>query len=347
MEVSTVTTSASTLRLFVEALQVLRIDWREVLRRGLVDPAELAHPDARIPQDRFERIWIAAREVARDPCIGLHAGAHVHAHAVNLLGYLLLSSATLGEGLRRVERYQRVLTREPWIALRESAGCLRVRVGAERGDPVFRAIHAEYVAALVIHLLEWVSETRVDPVEACFEHEAACDPADYQRTLRCPVKFGAGQSELVLDGETAGRPSLHADRALARVHEEFGEMLLAHESHPEVTRRVRQALAGRLESEARDIASVARRLGMSARSLQRRLAEEETSFRRLLDEERRKLARHHLERSATPIEAIAYLTGFSEASAFTRAVRRWFGRTPAQVRDEAGGDRSGSGGADE
>lgn len=208
-----------------------------------------------------------------------------------------------------------------------------------RRDPVFRAIHAEYVAALVLHLLAWVSETRVDPVEGRFEHEAACDPADYQRTLRCPVKFGAGQSELVLDAETLERPSLHADRTLAKVHEEFGEMLLAREGHPEVTRRVRKALAGLLESEARDLASVARRLGMSARSLQRRLAEEETSFSALLDDVRRELARHHLERRATPIEAVAYLTGFSEVSAFTRAARRWFGHTPARMREEAGGGR--------
>jgi len=336
MDSAATTTSASTLRLFVEALQALGADWRAILRSSGIEPAELTDPDARIPQDRFERVWIAARDATGDPCVGLHAGERIHAHAVNLLGYLLLSSATLGAGLRRVDRYQRVLTGVPWIAVLESGSSVRIRVGAERGDPVFRAIHAEYVAALMLHLLGWVSETRVDPVEARFEHEAACDPADYQRTLRCPVKFGAGQSELVLDAETLERPSLHADRALEKVHEEFGETLLAREAHPEVTRRVRQTLAELLESEAQDLATVARRLGMSARSLQRRLAEEETSFRALLDDLRRELAHHHLERRATPIEAIAYLTGFSEVSAFTRAARRWFGRTPARMREGAG-----------
>jgi AraC-like DNA-binding protein len=145
------------------------------------------------------------------------------------------------------------------------------------------------------------------------------------------VKFGAGQSELVLAAETLGRPSVHADPALV------AEGLLARERVPEFTRRVRRTLVERLESEAQDLAAVARRLGMSARSLQRRLAEEETSFRQVLDGVRRELARHHLERRATPIEAVAYLTGFSEVSAFTRAVRRWFGRTPARLREETGG----------
>ena len=339
MEGAAITTSASTLRLFVEALQTLGVDWRSILRRCLVDPAELTDPDARIPQERFEGIWIAARDLTGDPCIGLHAGARIQAHAVNLIGYLLLSSATLRAGLHRIDRFQHILSGEPWLALQESGSVVRIRVGAERGDPVFRATHAEYVAALLLEALGWVSGTRVDPVEVRFEHEAACDRAEYQRTLHCPVKFGAGQSELVLAVETLERASLHADRALERVHEEFGETLLAREGAPQVTRRVRQLLAECLESEARDIGSVAKRLGMSARSLQRRLAEEETSFRALLDDARRGLARHHLERRATPIEAIAYLTGFSEASAFTRAVRRWFGRTPAQVRDQAGGGR--------
>jgi len=74
---------------------------------------------------------------------------------------------------------------------------------------------------------------------------------------------------------------------------------------------------------------------MSPRSLQRRLAEERTSFREVLEKLRRDLARDHLERHRTPIAAVAYLTGFSDVSAFTRAVRRWFGRTPARLRQEA------------
>jgi AraC-like DNA-binding protein len=74
---------------------------------------------------------------------------------------------------------------------------------------------------------------------------------------------------------------------------------------------------------------------MSARTLQRRLAEEKTSFREVIEKLRRNLARDHLEQRRTPIAAVAYLTGFSDVSAFTRAVRRWFGRTPARLRQEA------------
>jgi AraC-like DNA-binding protein len=149
------------------------------------------------------------------------------------------------------------------------------------------------------------------------------------------VGFSADRNELVLHAGTLDRPSVHANEALARVHEEFAERLLASEENAEVTRRVQRALAERLESAPPGLASVARQLGMSARSLQRRLAEEKTSFREVVEKLRRELARDHLERRRTPIAAVAYLTGFSDASAFTRAVRRWFGRTPARLRQDA------------
>jgi len=329
------TTSASTLRLFTEALEALRVDWRAILRRCDIDPALLADPEARISQDRFQRVWSAAGEFTGDPCIGLHAGEHIHTHAVNIFGYLMLSSATVGSGLRRVARYQPVLAGVPWIAVDDSGAAMRARVGIEYGEPESRAIHAEYVAALVLHFMSWVSETEIRPMEARFEHSPRGELSEYRRCLRCPVKFSADRNELVLDARTLDHPSIHADQTLARVHEEFAQRLLVSEEEATVTRRVRRALAEHLESGAVDLASVARQLGLSARSLQRRLAEEGTSFREILENLRRELASEHLEQHATPIAAVAYLTGFSEVSAFTRAVHRWFGRTPARLRHEA------------
>jgi AraC-like DNA-binding protein len=329
------TTSASTLRLFTEALESLRVDWRALLWRCGIEPALLADPEARIPHDRFQRVWSAAGEFTGDPCIGLHAGEHIHAHAVNLFGYLMLSSATLGSGVRRVARYQRVLLGVPMIAIDDSGAAVRLRVGMEHDEPESRAIQAEYLAALVLRIMGWVSETDIRPMEARFEHSPRGEISEYRRCLRCPVKFSADRNELLLDARTLDRPSIHADGTLARVHEEFAQQLLASEGEAAVTGRVRRALAENLESGAVDLASVARQLGLSARSLQRRLAEEGTSFREILESLRREIARQHLEKHVTPIAAVAYLAGFSEVSAFTRAVRRWFGRTPARLRHEA------------
>jgi AraC-like DNA-binding protein len=329
------TTSATTLRLFAEALADLGVDWESILSSCGIDPAELHDPEARIPQDRFHRIWIAASEFTGDPCIGLHAGARIHPHAVNLFGYLMLSSATLGDGLERVARFQRVLTEQPWMTLDDSGACVRIRVGIEHGDAELRAIHAEYVSPLVLQVLSWVSESDIAPTEARFEHEARGEPSEYERILGCPVKFAAEQSDLVLTTETLDRPSIHANERFARLHQEFAEQLLASEKETRSAPRVRRALAECLESGAPGLPSVARRLGMSPRSLQRRLSEEQTSFSEVLEMLRRDIARDQLQRHDTPIAEVAYLTGFSEVSAFTRAVRRWFGRSPGRLRRES------------
>ncbi len=329
------TTSVTVLRLFRDALASLGADWEQILGLCDIAPEELDDCEARIAQHRIERIWTVACEVTRDPCIGLHAGEHVHPRAVNLFGYLLLSSETVGEGVERVARYQHALTGVPWISIQSEESSLWLRVGMQHGDREILAIHAEYVAALVLRMMSWVSETQIEPAEARFAHAPRGEPAEYERILRCPVKFEADQSELVMNSRMRHKPSMHANAEVARLHEHFATELLARQVREGVAHSVRRALAHQLESGPPDLASVARELAMSARSLQRRLAEEETSFREVLEILRRDLARRHLAHTSIPISEIAYLAGFSEASAFTRAVRRWFGRTPAQVRREA------------
>jgi AraC-like DNA-binding protein len=326
------TTSVTTLRLFSEALADLGADWESILSSCGIDPADLHDPEARIAQDCFQRVWIAARELTGDPCIGLHAGERIHPRAVNLFGYLMLSSATLGDGLRRVVRFQRVLTDQPWMAIDDSGSSVRIRIGIDADNEELRAIHAEYVAPLVVQMLSWVSETSIAPVEARFGHEPRGERSDYERILRCPVKFAAEQSDIVLTSETLERPSIHANERFAKLHLEFAEQLLADVTDTSVAAQTRRALAEDLESGAPGLPAIARRLGMSARSLQRRLSEERTSYHEVFETLRRDLTREHLEQHNTPIAEIAYLTGFSEVSAFTRAVRRWFDCPPAQLR---------------
>ncbi len=326
-------TTATTLRIFVDALADLDVAWEPMLRACDIDPALLDDPEARIPPDRFDRVWTTAARFADDPCIGLHAGAKIRPRAVNIFGYLLLSSATLGEGLRRVAAYQRALTSEPWIAiLEDDEECVRIRVGMEDGEEETRAIHAEYVALLILAFLSWVAGEEVDPLEAHFRHEARGPKDEYVRLLRSAVWFGCEENELVFTAGTLDRPSLHADPHIAQMHDEFAARLLAEAQQGSAIGRTRHALGVLLEGGSCDLNNVANRLRLSARTLQRRLSEEGSSFRDVVDSLRRDLALEHLQRRDTPICEVAYLEGFADVSAFTRAVRRWFDHTPGELR---------------
>ena len=327
--------STTMLRLLTEALDELGIDSRALIVECEID-AELLHDtEARISQDAFERVWNGAQQQTGHAHIGLLVGERINVRAVNLFGYLMLSSATIGAGIKRVARYQQVLTEVPWIEVDESDPT-RLRVGSQVGGNEFRAIHAEYVAALILRIMDWASEGEAIPEMVSFRHEARGPVADYARVLRGNVKFGADQNELVFSPAILDRPSQNAEPSMARLHEEFAERLLASREEVEMTHRVRRLLAECLETGEADLRYVARQLGVGSRSLQRRLASEGTSFSTLLDGMRCDVAREHLERYQTPIAGVAHLAGFSDVSAFTRAASRWFGDTPARFRERAG-----------
>jgi AraC-like DNA-binding protein len=322
---------ASALTLFVDALRELGVDADSILRACEIDPKRLSDPEARLPESRFGRVFEMAAEKTGDPAIGLHAGERVHPRAVNVAGYLLLSSATLGEGIARVARHQDVFMGAPLFTIREDAGYTHIETGfAHAGE--LRAILAEYFALVSLAFLNWVAERPVAPTEVSFRHPPRTAREDYARAFGCPVKFGAERSEVTLLGETLALPSVHAYPELAKVHDAFAARVIAEARLGTTASLTRRALAALLESGDADLARVARRLGVSARTLQRRLSDEGHSFRRVLDTLRRELAEHHLRGRGSSVTETAYLTGFSEVSAFTRAARRWFGCTPRELR---------------
>lgn len=324
---------ASSLRMFADALRELGADWEAILGECAIDPAALLDPEARIPQPSFDRVWVAAAARTGDPCIGLHAGEKIQPRAVNVLGYLVLSSATLGEGLTRVARYQRLVSGRTLLEVGEDDPVARIELTGEDPDPEGRAILAEYTAMLAVAFLGWVADQPIAPLEASFAHAPRGPAEEYARALRCPVKLGAARSELVFAKSSLELPSAHANPSIASLTDAFAARLAADAAVGGTVAHTRRALAALLDSGEGDVRRVSRRLGMSSRTLQRRLAEEGESFRTVLDRLRRELAHEHLRERRASIAETAHLTGFSEVSAFARAVRRWFGCTPRELRD--------------
>jgi AraC-like DNA-binding protein len=326
--------SVTTLRLFLEAVERTGIAPEGLLRACNIEASSLEDSEVRIPQSTYEFAFQQAERLSGDAAIGLHAGEHVHARAVNLFGYLMLSSATLLDGLHRVVRYQSLLTDAPWVKLDDSSKEIRVIVDRKALDPAIREIHAEYMLAMLLAVLRWVSETDIRPLSIHYEHGPRADIAEYERVMKGVAHFHCDSTEMLFTPETLALPSQHHDRAMEQLHVGLAEWLLATKSDRTVSGEVRRALSQRLEAGVADLETVARYLGMSTRSLQRRLAEEGSTFRSVLDRLRKDLAREHLEHLGTPVAEVAFLTGFSEVSAFTRAMRRWFGRTPGRMRRE-------------
>jgi len=160
--------------------------------------------------------------------------------------------------------------------------------------------------------------------------------AEYERVFRCPVRFAAAANEIVFNRRLLDLQQLHRDEILCELLRERADQLLADTHTTErLAERIIDGLKLQLQLGGTDPAQVAQRLGMTLRSLQRRLQSSSLSMSRLIDDARREVACASLRRRDVPIKDIAHRLGFSEPSAFHRAFKRWTGMTPAQFRQRS------------
>ncbi len=163
-------------------------------------------------------------------------------------------------------------------------------------------------------------------------HRATGDPAAYRAWFDAPVRFGAEQTQLVLPA-AALEASLHSadPKLLAILTRAADELARQAPSEPTLTASAKRVLREALRSDQATIDEVAAKLGLTSRSLQRRLKDEGTAFQTLREDVRRELAQRYLA-DGLSIAEISFLLGFSEPSAFFRAFKRWTGKTPLESR---------------
>jgi AraC-like DNA-binding protein len=324
--------SVTLLRFISEGLGALGADWRAIFRRCGIDPTALSDSEARFARSSYDQLWPAAAKWTGDAGIGLHVGEQIQPRAVNILGYLLMSSATVGEGMERTIHYHRVIAGENWIELDKRPGSMSIRLISESLPAEARALHTEYIALLLLKLLSWASGDDVQATEVQFMHPGLVDEAEYRRILKCAVRFQCPENTILLSETVVHRPSLNANPEISQIHREFADHQLAEFGEESVTHAVAKHIASLMEVGPCDLPTLAKRQHMSPRTLQRRLADEGTTFQKILESVRRNLCLRHLEWAHIPLSEIAYLAGFADASSFNRAVRRWTGQTPLRYR---------------
>ncbi len=325
-------TSVTVFRPIIHGLTALGLEWKSLFESCGIDPALIADCEARVPADVFDRFWVKAAELTGDPCFGLHVASHMRPVAVNIVGYLLMSSATLREGLERVVPYQKLVFGRDFIGLIDRGASALIRLEPRHADPLRESIQTEYKAMFLPKLLDWVSAADFRASEARFRHPPAAPQSRYEQDLGCPVKFQCKHSELVVSRTLIDQPTLHGNPEIAQLHEEYAKRHLDELEDKSVARKVKILLMSRLDRGPCPLAEVARSLFMSPRTLQRRLDEEGCSFSATLDALRRELCLDHLERPHTSLCEIAYVAGFSDTSALSRAVHRWTGQAPLEYR---------------
>jgi AraC-like DNA-binding protein len=326
------TDSGTLVRLAYKGLANLGVDADEVLRRSGLDPAELYQANLRTKFSGQPRFWKAAVELSGDPCIGLHLGEEMPIYKGQILEYLFLSSQTFGDGLRRVLNYQRLISDALHGQVTETPSPCLTSYFSEHQHATSHL--AEAMVLGLIKGFQAVTDGTFKPEKIVFNHPPNTDIAEYQRIFQCPVEFNAKSFQLFFPASMLSYRSLYAEPELLNLHIQAADQHLAVLQQQDLITEVRSQLGALLESGETTLANVANRLGVTPRHLRHQLDLAGTSFQRLLNDYRHRLARRLLSQTDEGISEIVYLTGFSEPSTFYRAFRRWEGTTPIEYRQQ-------------
>jgi len=304
----------------------------EVLFRDAgIDPDLLNKPGARVPYTSVNRIWGKASEIINDPCFGLKAPNFWHPSYLHALGYAWLASHTLREALNRFVRYLRVVSEVAFLKLEEEPDGLKVTWGFELLGMRIPA-QIDMSMALAIHICRLNYGEDLMPVAVNFIHAQPSCAEEYFKLFKAPVWFSADRDSMTISFADVDKYLIGANPQLARLNDQVMIDYLGKLDKDNSVDRVRAVIIDTLPSGGMADEKVAGQLNMSVRSLQRRLKEAGTTFRTLLEGVRRDLAATYVQDPDIELVEVAFLLGFSDQSAFSRAFKRWTGSSPSTVR---------------
>jgi AraC-like DNA-binding protein len=319
---------------FVRVVEMHGIDAKVLLREAGVDPAALRDPAARIPSTFWDAVGARAAARIPDPAFGLRAARCWHPSNLGALGHAWLASSTLRTGLERLQRYSRVLGEKAELKITNTREGLRFVYDHRRRDPVLRAIGSDFVMSLVVDMCRMNYGASLRPVEVRLSRAKPGDIEPYRHFYGCPIHFETNEDSFLLSARVADEPLHTANRQLAGILDSILTAQLAALDKDNIPARCKSSVLEQLTSGEVSENDMARQLHMSRRTLQRKLAESNTTYQKLVDDTRRDLALRYMDDAGKSITDVTFLLGFSGQSAFTRAFKRWTGMSPTTYREQ-------------
>ena len=328
--------SVSLTRAIVETLRALGDrDPESALDEAGIAPELLARPENRVPFEKQQALWEVAARRSAAPSFGLHFARSIQPASFGLVGYMAMNCGNIDECFEATVRYQ---------SLAGQGGDFTLQRGADTTILNYRPVNPGHPSTphRVVGLLaanvsfgRWLVGAAYRPVMVEFEFDIPGEQEEYREFFACPVRFGRDGNRLRFAAAVGQLGIPNASEELLLLLSERAERLLRMLSHQsDIANRIASLLASQLTESLPDKSLIAAQMGMSERTLQRRLREEGTSYQAVLDNTRHYLARELLRNTGLSLAEVAARLGFSEPSAFFRAFRKWQGCTPGQYRED-------------
>jgi len=313
------------------------VETRDLVRAIGLPPDGRADPSKMISSEQYYRFFAAL--VERDPAgleLPLRIGAAMRADEYGAFGLAWKSAPNLHGSFVRSERYGRVLGNAETYSIERSPEGVFFSLDKDGDGSLGMLLSNEASMSAVVTLCKQVSAASFQPLGVYFKHGPRGDINVYESHFGCPVHFNSGRDAVLVNQESLDAPNRLGDATIAEFFDEHLKQELAELTDTNsLERDVRRLVAKVLSEGVPTLSHIASSIGMSARTLQRRLSNNNHTFQSLVDQARREQAQQLLRGTDFSLAEIAFLTGFAEQSGFTRAFKRWSGKTPRSYRIEA------------
>lgn len=327
------TTIATASQVLWHALRSYGIEPGELFEAHGLDVGKWRASGERFDDAGLDALWEQALVLTGDSCLGLEVGAHWHPSYYHALGFAWLASESLHDGLSRTVRYFRMLASGVSLGLTLSGSECRLSLDQLQIRPKTRDASVDSLFSVLIRMCRLNAGDDFAPTALNLIRPKPDCSARFYELFRCPIRFGADLDAIWFDREQVERQLPSANRELACANQRIIEAYLAQQDKQDLASQLQHQMMRQLPSGEITEQHMADKLNLSVRTLQRRLADQGTSFKQLVDQTRRRLALSYVEDLGLPLKEIAFLLGFAEPASFTRAFKRWTGTAPQLYRD--------------
>lgn len=318
------------LRQVAEQLQSAGVPVATWLAAAGQRPGILAGDSEQVPETVFRRLVADAIVRTREPALGLLVGARLLPSHHGLVGQAALSGRTIGDTLVLVEQFLGLRTTLVRARLRRSAGTVRLELVESRPLRTIRGPILEAVALALKNLLDAAAVGGSPVTEVRFPGAPPAHAALARDLFACPVRYQRAQAALCLSAQDIDRPLPRGSAEAFATATAACTRELARLEHEQGTAAAVERLLLGQRAGFPSLANTARLLHLSPRTLDRRLADEGTSWRMLIDRVRCQLATAHLADGQLTVARVAALLGYADVANFRRAYRRWNGAPPGR-----------------
>ena len=309
------------------------VDMAALLRRRGLTQAELSRPNAKLAADQYAQILIDVDAQVSDKAFWFRFAQLLDFPAYDILGQALLSCATLRQGIHILTKYYELFSCGSALTCRERPDGVELfiyRPGSNRSRISY--IRSELLCALIFNGMRKVLPDEGRKVRFAFDYAAPAYAHLYGQYLSSTCSFSAGQASIYVPEEYLSLPGLFPNPTMLQIFARQCDDLLSDlRRTPSIDAQVRREIAALPELHL-SASEVAQKIGLSKRTMNRRLESAGTSFQEVVRDVKTQLASDYLQATNMSIENIASALGYSDASNFRRAFVGWTGVLPSQFR---------------